>query len=95
MSLKMSLLDESNFFLGFQISQLDEGIFISQAKYIKEMTKKFGMEDWKPISTPMVIGCKLRKYDESKEAYQRLYRLMIGNLLYVTSLGLDVMKETG
>jgi hypothetical protein len=63
--------------LGLQISQLDEGIFISQTKYIKEMLKKFGMEDCKPVSTPMVTSYKLRKYDESKEENQRLYRSMM------------------
>jgi hypothetical protein len=42
---EMSLLGELTFFLGLHISQLDEGIFISQTKYIKEMLKKFGMED--------------------------------------------------
>jgi hypothetical protein len=92
---EMSLLGELNFFLGLQISQLDEGIFISQTKYIKEMLKKFGMEDCKPVSTPMVTGCKLRKDDESKEADQRLYRSMIGILLYVTTSRPDVMQAVG
>jgi hypothetical protein len=92
---EMSLLGELNFFLGLQISQLDEGIFISQTKYIKEMLKKFIMEDCKPVSTPMVTGCKLRKDDESKEANQRLYRSMIGILLYVTTSRPDVMQVVG
>ena len=63
---EMSLLGELKFFLGLQISQQNNGIFISQSKYIKEMLKKFGMEDCKPVSTPMTIGCKLSKDDESK-----------------------------
>jgi hypothetical protein len=92
---EMSLLGELTFFLGLQISQQDEGIFISQTKYIKEMLKKFGMEDCKPVSTPMVTGCKLRKDDESKEADQRLYRSMIANLLYVTTSRPDVMQAVG
>jgi hypothetical protein len=66
---EMLLLGELNLFLGLQISHLDEGIFISQSNYIKEMLKKFIMEDHKPVSTHMVIGCKLRKDDESKEVY--------------------------
>jgi hypothetical protein len=53
------------------------------------------MEDCEPISTPMVIGCKLIKDDESKESYQRLYRSMIGNLLYVTASRPDVMQVVG
>ena len=64
---EMSLLGELTLFLGFQISQLEKGIFISQTKYIKEMLKRFQMEDYKPMSTPMVTGCKLSKEDESKE----------------------------
>ena len=80
---EMSLLGELKFFLGLQISQLNNGIFISQSKYIKEMLKKFGMEDCKLVSTTMIIGCKLSKDVESKEVDQKLYRSMIGSLLYV------------
>ena len=83
---EMSLLGELNFFLGLQISQLNDGIFISQSKYIKEMLKKFGMEDCKPVSTPMIIGYKLRKDDGLKEVDQKLYRSMIGSLLIELSL---------
>ena len=89
---EMSLLGELNFFLGLQISQLNDGIFISQSKYIKEMLKKFGMEDCKPVSTPMITGCKLSNDDESKEVDQKLYRSMIGSLLYVTTSRPDVMQ---
>ena len=64
---EMYLLGELNLFLRLQIYQLDDGIFISQTKYIREMLKKFRMEDRKSISTPMITGCKLGKDDESKE----------------------------
>ena len=92
---EMSLLGELKFFLGLQISQLKNGIFISQAKYIKEMLKKFGMEDCKLVSTPMTIGCKLSKDNDSKEVDQKLYRSMIGSLLYVTTSRPDVMQAIG
>ena len=92
---EMSLLGELTFFLGLQISQRTEGIFITQTKYIKEMLKKFQMEDCKPVSTPMITGCKLSKDDESKEVDQRLYRSMIGSLLYVTASRPDVMQAIG
>jgi hypothetical protein len=59
------------------------------------MLKKFEMEDCKPVSTPMVTGCKLNKEDESKETDQSLYRSMIGNLLYVTTSRPDIMQEVG
>jgi hypothetical protein len=82
---EMSLLGELSFFLGLQIHQRNQGIFISQTKYIIEMLKRFGMEDCKPVITPMQTSCKLRKYDDSKSIYQRQYRSMIGSLLYVTT----------
>jgi hypothetical protein len=67
---EMSLLGELSFLLGLHICQRNQGIFISQTKYIREMLKKFGMEDWKPVTTPMQTSCKLRKYDDSKSTYQ-------------------------
>jgi hypothetical protein len=66
---EMSILGELTFFLGLHISQQYEGFFISQTNYIKKMLNKFIMEYLKPISTPMVTICKLRKDDESKERY--------------------------
>ena len=59
------------------------------------MLKKFQMEDCKLVSTPMIIGCKLSKDDESKEVDQRIYRSMIGSLLYVTTSRPDVMQAIG
>jgi hypothetical protein len=68
----MSMLGEFSFFLWFHISQTNKGIFIYRTKYIKEILKKFEMEDCKHTTTPMVTDCKLRKEDESKEANQTL-----------------------
>ena len=92
---EMSLIGELKFFSSLQISQLNNGILISQSKYIKEMLKKFGMEDCKPISTPMTTGCKLSNDDQSKEVDQKLYKSMIGSLLYVTASRPDVMHAIG
>ena len=63
---EMSLLGELTYFLGLQITQHDDGIFISQTKYIKEMLKKFDMEGCKAVSTPMITSCKLSKDDTSR-----------------------------
>ena len=68
---EMSMLGELKFFLGLQISQSDKGIFISQTKYINEMLKKFQMEDFKTVGTPMVIGCKVSNTDDSKSFEQK------------------------
>ncbi|GJR28388.1 retrovirus-related pol polyprotein from transposon TNT 1-94 [Tanacetum coccineum] len=51
---EMSMMGELNFFLGLQIKQMEDGIFFNQSKYIKEMLKKFGLEDSKPMKTPMI-----------------------------------------
>ena len=56
------------------------GIYITQSKYIKEILKKFGIEDSKPIGTPMCTRLKLIKDDDSKEVDQTLYRSMIKKL---------------
>lgn len=53
------------------------------------------MEDCSPITTPMVVVCKLRNDDESPEADQKLYRSMIGNLLYLTTSRPYIMLEVG
>ena len=91
----MSMLSELTFFLGLQVYQLDKGIFISQTKYIKDVLKKFKMVDSKPVSTPMITGCKLSKNDESLEVDHTMYRSMIGRLLYVTTTRPDVMQAVG
>jgi hypothetical protein len=88
---EMSLIGELFFFLGLQIHQRSQGIFISQTKYIKEMLKRFRMKDCKPIITPMQTSCRLRKDDDSKSTDERQYMSMIGSLLYVISSRPDVM----
>ena len=88
----MSLLGELSFFMGLHIRQRNQGIFISQTKYIREMLKRFRMEDCKPVITPMQTSCKLSKDDDSKSTDQRKYRSMISSLLYVTTSKIDVMK---
>jgi hypothetical protein len=93
--LEMSLLGELSFFLGLQIHQRNQGICISQTKYIREMIKRLGMEYCKPVITPIQTSCKLRKDDDSKSTYQRKYRSMVGSLLYVTTSRLVVMQAVG
>ena len=50
---EMSMIGELSYLLGLQIKQLKNDTFVSQGKYIKDMLKKFGMDDAKSISTPM------------------------------------------
>ena len=59
------------------------------------MLKRFKMENSKPVSNPMIIGCKLSKDDESLEVDHTMYRSMIGSLLYVTTTRPNVMQVVG
>jgi hypothetical protein len=92
---EMSMIGELSFFLGLQITQRSEGMFISQEKYLREMLKRFQMEDFKPVGTPMVTGCKLSKDGDSPDVDQSSYRSMIGSLLYITTSHPDIMHDVG
>ncbi|GJZ93675.1 retrovirus-related pol polyprotein from transposon TNT 1-94 [Tanacetum coccineum] len=88
---EMSMMGELNFFLGLQIKQLEDGIFFNQSKYVKETLKKFGLEDSKPIQTPMSSETKLTRDEDDKPIDDTKYRGMIGSLLYLTSRRPDIM----
>ena len=75
-------MGDLNYFLDFQIKQLKEGIFINHAKYIKNLIKKFGIEDTKPVSTPMSTSTKLDSDEGGKSIDIKLYRSMMGSLLF-------------
>jgi hypothetical protein len=92
---EMSRIGEMSYFLGLQVKQSFAGILISQEKYLKEMLKKFQMEDSSPVSTPMVVGCKLSKDVISLNVDQRTYQSMIGSLLYITTSRPDIMQVVG
>jgi hypothetical protein len=85
------MIGELSYFLGLQIKQLKNGTFVSQGKYIKDMLKKFGTIDSKAISTPMGTNANLDSDASGNMVDQKLYRSMIGSLLYVTASRLDAM----
>jgi hypothetical protein len=92
---EMFMSAELSFFLGLQIHQLERGIFISQSKYLKELLKKFGMENYTPVRTPMTTSCKLSKDDDAPNIDQTMYNSMIGNLLYLTISRPNIMQVVG
>lgn len=61
---------------------MKSGIFISQTKYIKEILKTFGMEDSRPVSTPMSKEHKISEIDEYTDIKQTLYKSMIGKFQF-------------
>ena len=69
--------------------------FVRLSKYIKELLKKFGMEDSRPVGTPMSIGYRLFKDDNSKAIYQTKYRSMIGKLQYVVHTRPNIALTVG
>ncbi|GKE17782.1 ribonuclease H-like domain, reverse transcriptase, RNA-dependent DNA polymerase [Tanacetum coccineum] len=73
------------------MTQKDDGIFISQDKYVNEILKKFGFLTVKTASTPMETLKPLIQDENAKDVDIHLYRSMIGSLMYLTSLRLDIM----
>ena len=69
---EMSMFREIKLFVGLHIQQKKDGIYITQSKYIKEILKKFGMEDSRPIGTPMSTGHKISKNDDFKEVLNHI-----------------------
>jgi hypothetical protein len=88
---EMSMMGELKYFLGFQVKQLQEGTFISQTKYIQDILNKFGMKDAKPIKTPMGTNGHLDLDTGGKSVDQKVYRSMIGSLLYLCASRPDIM----
>ncbi|GKC49673.1 retrovirus-related pol polyprotein from transposon TNT 1-94 [Tanacetum coccineum] len=76
---------------GLQVKQKNDGIFISQDKYVTEILKKFGFTDVKTISTPMETQKPLLKDGHGEEVDVHLYRSMIGSLMYLTYSRPDIM----
>ena len=77
----MSLMGELNFFLGLHIKQENEGIFVNQGKYARELVKKFKMENSKAISKQISTSTKLDKDSTLNNVDLKLYKGMIGSLL--------------
>jgi hypothetical protein len=88
---EMSMMGELKYFLGFQIKKIQEGTFICQTKYIQDIFKKFGMKNAKPIKTPMGTNGHLHLDTGGNSVDQKVYRLMIGSILYLCASGLDIM----
>ncbi|GJS29491.1 putative ribonuclease H-like domain-containing protein [Tanacetum coccineum] len=88
---QMSSMGELTFFLGLQVTQKDDGIFISQDKYVDEILKKFGFSTVKTASTPMETSKPLMKDENAEDVDVHLYRSMIGSLMYLTSSRPDIM----
>ncbi|GJT89338.1 putative ribonuclease H-like domain-containing protein, partial [Tanacetum coccineum] len=88
---QISIMGELIFFLGLQVKQKEDGIFISQDKYVTMILKKFGFTDVKTASTFMETQKPLFKDEYGEEVDVHLYRSMISSLMYLTSSRPDIM----
>ncbi|GKC00677.1 putative ribonuclease H-like domain-containing protein [Tanacetum coccineum] len=88
---QMSSIGELTFFLGLQVMQRSDGIFIIQDKYVTDILKKFDFSSVKTTSTLIETNMALLKDTEAENVYVHLYRSMIGSLMYLTASRRDIM----
>jgi hypothetical protein len=88
---EMSSMGEINFFLGLQVKQKPEGIYISQSKYVHDILERFGFTDCKSAVTPISTSTSLTADSEGESVDQHQYRAMIGSLMYLTASRPDIM----
>ena len=82
---EMSMIGEPTFFLGLPVKQCKDDIFINQSKYVTELLKNYKMDQAKHAKTPMATNEKLDLDIEGKPVSEKVYRGMIGSLLYLTA----------
>jgi hypothetical protein len=87
---EMSMMGELLFFLGLQIKQSKEGTFVHQAKYTKDIVRKFKIEDSKAMTTPISTSTALEVDEGGEHVDQNEYRSMIGSLHYLTATRPDI-----
>lgn len=88
---EISLVGELTFFLGLDIKQTKEGIYVHQSRYAMNVLKKFNMENSKEISTPMAQSTSFGSDERGKSMDLKYYRSAIGSLLYLTVSRPDIL----
>ncbi|CAM8981217.1 unnamed protein product [Rhodiola kirilowii] len=91
----MSMVGEMNYFLGLQVAQSKEEIFLTQAKYARNLVKKFGLDKATHKRTPAATHVKITTDNAGASVDQTLYRSMIGSLLYLTATRPDICQAVG
>jgi hypothetical protein len=69
---------------------MKQDTFVHQAKYTKDLMKKFNNAELKPVSTPMSTATSLGPDEDGESVDQREYRSMISSLLYLTAIQPDI-----
>ena len=91
----MSMVGELTYFLGLQVKQTDSGIYLNQAKYARNLVKRFGLDNAAYSRTPMAANAKLTNDLSGESVDVTLYRSMIGCLLYLTASRPDIAFSVG
>ncbi|KAK6138834.1 hypothetical protein DH2020_027421 [Rehmannia glutinosa] len=94
-SFQMKELGQLKHFLGLEIDRTQEGIFLCQQKYSKDLLKKFGMIGCKPISTPMEPNSKMCAHEGKDLEDTTMYRQLVGSLIYLTLTRPDISFSVG
>ena len=89
----MTNLGLLKYFLGTEVKKMHDGIFISQEKYARQILERFKMQNNKAAPTPMAVGPKLTKEDCSKSVNPKLFKSMVGSLMYLTTTRLDACNK--
>jgi hypothetical protein len=91
----MSIMGELTFFLGIQVKQTKQCTFVHQAKYTKDLMKKFSMAELKPVSTLMSSAASLGPDEDGEAIDQREYKSMISSVRYLTVTRPDIQFTVG
>ena len=93
MKTKFEMIDLGmmKYFLGIEVIQSEGGIFICHSKYANDVLKRFIMLNCKPVVTPIETGTKLSKEDDGSKIDPRMYKRLVGSLMYLTATRLDIM----
>ncbi|XP_052727716.1 uncharacterized mitochondrial protein AtMg00810-like [Vigna angularis] len=90
---EMSMMGELTYFLGLQVKHTENDIFIHQSKYCNDLLKKYKILDYKEAATLMATNCYLNLDEAGKVFDQKIYRCMIGSLLYLIASRADIMHS--
>lgn len=90
----MSDLGKMHFFLGIEVLQRLDGVYICQKKYALEVLKRFGMLENNSVNNPIVPGCKINKDVDGMTVDEMYYKQLVGNLMYLTATRSDMMFVT-
>ncbi|KAL1321588.1 hypothetical protein AAHE18_14G137900 [Arachis hypogaea] len=93
---EMSDMGLMSYYLGIEVKQIEDGVFISQQAYARELLKKLNMLDCNPSNTPMEYGVKLFKEEDGvRKVDQTLFRSLVGSLWYLTCTRPDILFSVG